>query len=153
LALLLNTTGFYPRKSAIKYFVAGLLVWAFLSGGVFAEEKAAPAAPAANSSASCLECHSDHTLSMRKQKRDISLFVDQTKLGKSAHSALDCVDCHEGFDGDSVPHKKPMTAVSCASCHEDMAKKHVFHAGLAGPASKAMNDVACTACHGTHEVA
>ena len=88
---------------------------------------------------------------MRKQKRDIPLFVDQSALAKSAHSALDCVDCHEGFDGEAVPHKQLMTPVNCASCHEDIAKKHAFHANLAGPAAKAMNDVACSVCHGTHE--
>jgi len=108
--------------------------------------------PATNSSVSCLECHSDHTLTMRKQKRDIPLFVDQAKLAKSAHSALDCIDCHEGFDAEAVPHKKPMSLVNCASCHEDFAKKHAFHAGSVGAAAKAVNDVACTACHGAHEV-
>jgi cytochrome b subunit of formate dehydrogenase len=126
-------------------------VFALLLTGVFAEDKTPPAAPAANSSASCLECHSDHTLTMRKQKREVPLFVDQARLAKSVHSSLDCVDCHDGFDGESVPHKKPMVAVDCASCHEDMAKKHVFHANLAGAAAKAMKDVACTVCHGTHE--
>ena len=106
----------------------------------------------AQASVSCLECHSDQTLTMRKQKRDLPLFVDQAKLAKSVHRALECVDCHEGFDGDAVPHKKPMASVNCASCHEDFAKKHAFHASLPGPAARAMNDVACTVCHGTHEI-
>ncbi len=110
--------------------------------------------PAASSSASCLECHNDHTLSMRKQKREVSLFVDQARLGKSAHGSLECVDCHDGFDGESVPHKKPMVLVDCASCHEGMAKKHVFHANLASSAAvtKGAEEPSCTACHGTHEV-
>src|ERR1035437_6655067 len=51
------------------------------------------AAPMASSSSSCLECHSDQTLTMRKHKRDVPLFVDQAKLAKSAHSSLECVDC------------------------------------------------------------
>jgi formate dehydrogenase gamma subunit len=90
---------------------------------------------------------------MRKQKRDVPLFVDQAKLAKSAHSSLECVDCHEGFDGEAVPHKKPMTSVNCGACHEDLAEKHAFHFNLSGPESKAVSDLACTACHGTHEIA
>lgn len=88
---------------------------------------------------------------MRKQKRDISIFVDQERLAKSAHGALECVDCHEGFDGESVPHLKTVTPVDCASCHEDTAKKHVFHAGLVGAAAKEVEKVACTTCHSTHD--
>ena len=110
-------------------------------------------APMVSSSSSCLECHSDPTLTMRKQKRDVSLFVDQPKLAKSAHGSLECIDCHEGFDGEAVPHKKPMVPVNCASCHEDLAKKHAFHSNLSGPETKSERDLSCTACHGTHEIA
>ncbi|MFT3869120.1 MAG: cytochrome c3 family protein [Nibricoccus sp.] len=133
-----------------------MLALALVAGSSFlgaAEDKPAAAAPAANSSASCLECHSDHTLTMRKQKREVSIFVDQAKLGKSVHGTLDCIDCHEGFDGEAVPHKKPMTVVSCASCHEekDIAKKHAFHADFAGKTSPKAANLTCVTCHGTHE--
>jgi len=137
-----------------------LLWWLCASAGLGATAGKQPnipdkevAAPAAGLSASCLECHSDQTLTMRKQKRDVSLFVDTGKLAKSAHSALECVDCHEGFDGEAVPHKKPMVPVNCASCHEDLAKKHTFHANLSGGGAAATSDLACSVCHGTHEVA
>lgn len=114
-----------------------------------AEEKAAASV---NSSTSCLECHSDNTLTMRKQEHDASIFVDQVKFGKSAHSALECVDCHEGFDGESLPHKKPIAAVSCAACHEDAAKKHAFHADFSGKVLPEAANLACASCHGTHEI-
>ncbi len=107
-----------------------------------------PAAPVADSS--CLECHSDSTLTMRKQKREVSLFVEQATLTKSVHGTLGCVDCHEGFDGEAVPHKKPMAPVNCASCHEDMGKKHAFHANLPDQVSR---ELSCTTCHGAHETA
>ena len=136
-------------------FAAGTLIFTLCLSA--AEEKTPGSAdkvtqPAANSSASCLECHSDHTLSMRKQKRAISLFIDQAKLNKSVHSSLECADCHEGFDGESVPHKKPMAVVDCASCHENMSKKHVFHANLGSLVGSEVKAPACVTCHGAHEV-
>ena len=153
-----------PAPAGIRgllYLVAFCMVLAFGSGLCLrategpkqGEGEKAALAPAAGSSASCLECHSDHTLTMRKQKREVSIFVDQAQLAKSAHSALDCIDCHEGFDGEAVPHKKPMALVNCATCHEDTEKKHVFHVSLAGSAEETTKAPACTDCHGTHEVA
>jgi cytochrome b subunit of formate dehydrogenase len=112
---------------------------------------AEPAAALANSDASCLECHSDQTLTMRKRKRTVSLFVDGEKLKKSTHSSLVCIDCHEGFNGDDIPHKDPMAAVDCASCHDNPGKSHAFHARLSLAPVPEGQDTGCTTCHGTHE--
>lgn len=145
------------HKSSTHAFFGLLLAFAFSWVSAAAEEKAAPAgepaAPAPNSTASCLECHNDPTLSMRKQKKQVSLFVDPAKISKSTHNSLDCIDCHEGFDGEAMPHKKPITAVDCTSCHEGMGKKHPFHARLALTPPPAGRDTSCTECHGTHQVA
>jgi cytochrome b subunit of formate dehydrogenase len=146
------------KKILTTHLVGGGIVLAVSMNCAVAQEKnpaavPEPAAPAANSSASCLACHSDQTLTMRKQKREVPLFVDQARFVKSAHSALDCIDCHEGFDGDAMPHKKPMVPVNCASCHEDTAKKHAFHAKSASSSAQALQALACKDCHGTHEVA
>jgi len=143
------------RFSQLIYAGLALFFCASLNATTEGKKQSEEGKPAAgsNSSASCLECHSDQALTMRKQKREVSLFVDQARLAKSAHGALDCADCHEGFDSEAMPHKKPMTPVNCASCHEDMAKKHAFHANLSSSATEALKDVACTVCHGGHEVA
>jgi cytochrome b subunit of formate dehydrogenase len=114
---------------------------------------AEPAAPAANSNASCLECHSDSELSMRKEGRKLSLFVDEGVLAGSVHRTLDCIDCHEDFDGDATPHRKPMVSVDCISCHEDTGKKHLFHPRLMLAEIPRADDTSCTTCHGTHAVA
>jgi len=125
------------------------------SGRLGADEAAKPAAaPAANSSASCLECHSDETLTMKRLGRKVSLYVDEKIGAKSVHSSLECIDCHEGFDGDSTPHRKPMAPVDCASCHEASGKKsHAFHPRLALDPRPVGDDTNCTSCHGTHAVA
>ena len=132
-----------------------LVAWLGFFGSALtgAEPAAAAATPAPNSSASCLECHSDNALSMKKAGRKVSLFVDEKTVAKSAHHSLDCTDCHEKFDGESSPHRKPMVAVDCASCHEGTAKKHAFHPRLAQSPVPAGGDTSCTNCHGTHDVA
>ncbi len=133
-------------------------VFGLVAAAAFAAE-GTPAAdakksePAPPTSASCLECHSDQTLSMQKNGRKVSLFVDEKAIPQSAHKSLECVDCHEKFDGDAVPHRSPMVRVECASCHDDVGKKHTFHSQL-GQSPMAPSDATnCTRCHGTHAVA
>ncbi len=118
-----------------------------------AEPSSAAKPPAQNSNAACLECHSDETLSMKKAGLKVSLFIDGKITGKSVHRSLDCIDCHEKFDGDSSPHRKPMVTVNCASCHEDTGKKHAFHPRLSQLPTPAGNDTSCRECHGTHAIA
>jgi cytochrome b subunit of formate dehydrogenase len=115
--------------------------------------KPADAKPAPNSTAACLECHSDETLAMKKAGRPLRLFVDEKITAKSAHRSLECIDCHEKFDGERSPHRKPMVAVDCASCHEDTAKKHAFHPRIALSPLPAGEDTSCVGCHGKHETA
>lgn len=114
---------------------------------------AAAAAPESDPNAGCLDCHGDETLTMLKEERTIPLFTDREVLAKSPHGIFDCTDCHEGFDGDSFPHKQPMTPVNCSACHEDTGKKHPFHTHLAVSPMPAGDDTSCTVCHGTHAIA
>ena len=69
--------------------------------------------PESNSTAACLECHSDDTLAMRKGGEKLPLFFDGQAAARSVHDSLDCTDCHENFDGESSPHLSPMIAVDC----------------------------------------
>ena len=134
---------------------AGLFagLWLAVALARAADAPAAAATPAPNSDASCLECHSDDQLSMKKGGQKVSLFVEPKMLGQSAHSSLACIDCHEGFNADNSPHKKPMTPVDCGSCHEKIEQKHLFHPRLALSPRPVGKDTSCTACHGTHAVA
>ncbi len=118
-----------------------------------AEPPTAPSVPAPNSNASCLECHRDKDLSTRKDGQKLSLFVDEKALAQSIHHSLDCTDCHDKFDGENFPHRSPMVAVDCASCHENMGRRHLFHPRLAEKPVPAGKDTSCSACHGTHGIA
>ncbi|HVU34201.1 MAG TPA: hypothetical protein VHE61_12260, partial [Opitutaceae bacterium] len=111
-----------------------------------------PAAQPAQTDASCLDCHSDNTLTMTRDGKKVSLAVDPKALAGSAHASLACVDCHEKFDGDASPHRTPMVRVDCTGCHDDAGRKHAFHPRLTGSAIPAGHDTSCTECHGTHAV-
>lgn len=107
----------------------------------------------AQSREDCLACHSDPDLTMEKRGREISLFVDEAPLSASPHASLACVACHTGFDPENIPHKDPMTAVNCKTCHSDAARKHPFHPQMTRATGiDGTPDVSCKSCHGTHDV-
>lgn len=114
--------------------------------------RAAPAAAPADPSATCLECHGDRTLTMKKDGRMVSLFVDRAALAKSVHGMLACTDCHEGFDPENIPHRSPMKPVDCTACHDDLGPRHAFHPHLGRTPIPAGPDTACAACHGSHAI-
>lgn len=130
---------------------AALVAAAVALGWPFAVHAAEEPDP--QSSASCLECHSDRDLTERRPDGTrYSLFVDEAKVAASAHGAFECVDCHEGIDGESTPHRKQPVPVDCLSCHDDTGPKHKFHARLTrSPVPEGM-DTSCTGCHGTHDI-
>ena len=116
--------------------------------------KAAVAEVKPSATASCLECHTDPDLFVRRGGKKISLFIDEKVPARSAHKSLECVDCHEGLDGEKTPHRKTLVPVDCVGCHEGTGKKkHGFHPRLALAEVPAADDTSCVGCHGTHDVA
>lgn len=112
-----------------------------------------PSLTNAQSNDDCLMCHSDNDLTMEKKGKEISLFVNEDVLKKSAHSKLNCVSCHNGFNADDIPHKDPMTQVNCVSCHQAALTKHQFHPQIIKAGGKGAGpDVNCLSCHGMHDV-
>ncbi|MBL7959094.1 cytochrome b/b6 domain-containing protein [bacterium] len=104
-------------------------------------------------SQACLECHNDNSLTMTKHNKEVSLYVNEKVLSHSTHAKVSCVGCHTGFDPDNVPHKEPMTAVNCLSCHNKALTKHAFHINMVKASGRGGTpDVDCKGCHGTHEV-
>lgn len=107
----------------------------------------------AQSNDDCLMCHSDNTLTMEKNGKEISLYVDAKIIGHSAHKNLACISCHVGFDIDNIPHKENIKPINCESCHKDAALKHPFHPQmLEANGVDGGKDVNCKGCHGTHDV-
>ena len=139
------------KTATVRWWASFSLFLGCATGCLRGAESPAPSAP--DSSAGCLECHGDRTLTMRKAGRTVALFTDRNALANSPHGAFDCTDCHEGFDAENIPHKAPMTPVNCSPCHEDTGKKHPFHPRLAASPVPVGDDTTCTACHGGHAIA
>ena len=101
----------------------------------------------------CLACHSDSTLTMEKNGKTISLFVDHAVLKKSPHAKLVCVACHSGFDAGNLPHKEKIDPVNCLNCHKDATTRHLIHSPILKSKTNDLELVAsCKQCHGTHNV-
>jgi cytochrome b subunit of formate dehydrogenase len=100
----------------------------------------------------CLSCHSDSTLTTEVNGKQVSLYVDGSKLKHSIHGDMfACVDCHT--DVKSLVHEATPKKVTCAQCHADAqdAYAHSEHARAAkGGLAQAAN---CQDCHGgAHQI-
>ncbi|MBM3906709.1 MAG: hypothetical protein FJ363_01395 [Gemmatimonadetes bacterium] len=125
---------------------AGLLALALLAGAVGGR----PALAQANGD--CLECHTDKSLTKKRDGRTVSLFVDEAKFGRSVHGKAKCVDCHADLKDKDLPHDETLKPAQCRSCHQAEQLEH--DASLHGKAIARGDPLApkCSSCHGTHEV-
>jgi cytochrome b subunit of formate dehydrogenase/nitrate/TMAO reductase-like tetraheme cytochrome c subunit len=108
----------------------------------------------AQSNDDCLSCHSDDSMTMEKNGKEVSIFVNDKILAESTHGKLKCVSCHTGFDAESIPHKENITPIDCKTCHKDAPLKHSFHKSMfkSADGKNGSIDVSCKGCHGTHNV-
>ncbi len=102
----------------------------------------------------CLVCHEDNSLTMERNNKEVSLFVDGKKFGNSAHGAASCGGCHTDFDPENIPHKEGnnISKVECGTCHVKYAnqlKTDIHHRLKERVGAKAPD---CITCHGDHEV-
>lgn len=91
----------------------------------------------------CLECHSDNELTLERNGREIALYIDEEKFSASMHGDLECVDCHEDFDPEEIPHKEGenIAHVNCLNCH-DLEETDTPHLSANN----------CYSCHSKHEI-
>ena len=106
----------------------------------------------AQSNDECLMCHDDPNFKAKIGGRTASLHLNPESFTSSVHGDLDCVDCHEDFDADDVPHKSEITKVECGNCHDDVQKLYVEC--LHGKAKAKGDPLAplCQDCHGKHDI-
>jgi formate dehydrogenase gamma subunit len=101
----------------------------------------------------CLDCHSDKTLSITNGAgKEISLFVDKTRLARSVHRTNACVTCHAGITSGHPDDNRPVPPVDCTRCHAQ--QKDSYGASVHGLALKAgrADAATCRDCHGSHEM-
>jgi len=105
-------------------------------------------------SADCLACHDDPSQTLQRDGKTLSLHVAAGAYGKSAHGGLPCTSCHLGFDGEKMPHRAPMSAVSCVGCHTNLSEIHAAHpAAKWNLGAQAAPSASCVLCHGKHVIA
>lgn len=92
----------------------------------------------------CLVCHSDPGLTKERNGKEVSLFVDQEDFAASMHGILSCVDCHQGFDAQDLPHKEgeKIYEVDCGTCHATEDFNSSVHSGK----------TECFQCHTKHTI-
>ncbi len=96
----------------------------------------------AQSSNVCFACHEDMDLTMERNGKKISLYVNPKLYEKSVHGSAECTDCHQNYNPDDVPHTKTPQKVDCKSCHDDVK-------GLDASVHSKVN---CYDCHSKHEI-
>ncbi|MCF8219841.1 MAG: hypothetical protein K9I68_05705 [Bacteroidales bacterium] len=91
-----------------------------------------------------MACHSNPELTKKRNGKEISLYVNEDQFTLSKHGILGCVDCHQGFDPQSFPHKKgeKIYQVDCSICHATDDFKSSVHGGNAD----------CHQCHSKHSI-
>jgi len=94
----------------------------------------------------CLDCHKEKDMTMEKNGKTISIFIDEKLSSASKHADMSCVDCHSGYDPGNIPHNQKPEKIDCLTCHESGGMEKSAH-------SKTVNkkrDVECYECHNPH---
>lgn len=101
----------------------------------------------------CFDCHDDITLTVKRNNKEVSLFVSKKKFALSSHKDVKCIGCHAELAGKEMPHEEFVSKAQCASCHA-VAQKY-YDEGLHGKAFRSGDPLAptCTTCHGApHDI-
>lgn len=133
----------------VRSFASPFLVWLFL---VAAPLVCYPAVePIKNNT--CLECHSDQTLAKTNAAgREISLFVEETRLQNSVHKTNSCQDCHADIGGNHPDDGVAAKHVKCATCHEEQSESYGSSVHGLAMARGHSGSATCADCHGTHNI-
>ena len=96
----------------------------------------------------CLECHNEKTMTMEKNGKTVSIFVDEKVFQSSKHADMSCIDCHSGYDPGNIPHNAKPEKINCLMCHESRGLENSAH-------NKKINkrrDIECYECHSPHGI-
>lgn len=105
----------------------------------------------AQENADCLKCHGAAAGKPPDAELASTKVVDPDAIGKSVHSRVDCIACHEDLSGvTAYPHKIGLKPVDCAQCHEAEAAVFTKHGRM--QKGKDADFPACWKCHGTHDI-
>ncbi|MEE8437391.1 MAG: cytochrome c3 family protein [Candidatus Neomarinimicrobiota bacterium] len=101
----------------------------------------------------CVTCHEDESLSVRRSGIELSLFVTDDHLTDTPHEGFSCIDCHTALEGiTEFPHSPLVSLPECGSCHPDAQAEFIegFFKPLLEKAYSAIPN--CSDCHGKHKI-
>jgi len=133
------------QRSSSRRLLALCLIANLLAVTAFAQENP-----------ECIECHGKSGLSVDRDGRSVSLFVDAERYETSVHGSLDCIMCHYELDGaEEYPHESGLDRVECTDCHDDDdGPVSAYRKSTHGRLAEAGDELAplCQDCHGDHYV-
>jgi formate dehydrogenase gamma subunit len=132
------------RSKGVRAAVAALTVLN-LAVRVFAAE------PIKNSA--CLDCHADKSLSRTNAAgKEISLFVDESKLVASIHKTNTCASCHADITDKHPDDGVAVKPAACAHCHEKQSESYGASVHGLALARGELNSARCSDCHDGHTI-
>lgn len=100
----------------------------------------------------CLRCHSNKKLTMKKNGKTISIYTDGAAYNASTHTKITCAQCHTQVK--SIL-KRPCAAITkqvdCSICHANVVAQYKtsIHGKLAAKGNP--NAPRCITCHNPHK--
>jgi predicted CXXCH cytochrome family protein len=137
----MHRTNYYTNRLGILL----LLAWIVIGFGAIAQ-----------TNEDCLMCHEDPDLSIERNGKSVSLFMNEAVLKNTVHSKIKCAECHQEPNPDEFAHSEggdfKIPTVNCAGCHKSAGMQ--FDRGIHGTAFKegAPYAPSCKECHGTHKI-
>lgn len=90
----------------------------------------------------CLTCHDDKDLTMDKNGKKVSIYVNGNQFKTSMHKGIECTDCHQDYNAEVLPHNPKKKDIDCKLCHDNVKSG----------ADNVHNNVKCYDCHSGHNV-
>ncbi len=109
--------------------------------------------PAGTANADCLTCHGDPSLTVERNGKAISLYIDQQRYGPNAHAKTACAQCHTDVTPSHVracETVKSPVQVDCGICHAEQETR--YRSGVHGALAVNGDPDAptCRTCHDSH---
>jgi len=124
-------------KKSIRLIILPVLILIILVSALFTYQKIK-----AKGTDDCLVCHEDKDLTMERNGKKVSIFVNGGEFKKSMHGGFDCADCHLNYKPDDLPHNPNKKDVDCKSCHDNVKSE----------SGNVHSNVKCYTCHSTHNI-
>jgi cytochrome b subunit of formate dehydrogenase len=99
----------------------------------------------------CFECHGESDMTMERDGKEVSIYVNAKIYNRSIHAESGCISCHLDADVEELPHEDELEPVDCSNCHDTA---EAYANSLHGKALQEGRYLApdCASCHGKHDI-